>query len=200
MKKYKINFKPEEVITTSQGKETFFKYISEAGTAKGNKRMILVECKCKKQLTVQLTNIRNGNSFCCGHYPCRTSKLKGNRDKEVGYKALLYVYKKGAKKRGFEFSLPYEQFKKLLTQNCHYCNVKPFAVYQLLDPKTGLCRSGIPIKYNGIDRVDPLKGYILSNVVTCCKNCNVAKSNMTLSEFLKWVKALHKNIDKWHTP
>lgn len=192
MSKNKLNYKPKQILTTSKGKETFFKYIAEAGVSSSNKRMILVECKCKKQITIQLTNIRNGNSFCCGKYPCRTSKVKGNRDKEVGYKALLYVYKKNAKKRNLSFNLTYDEFKKLLKQNCNYCNTSPFSIYQLLDPRTGLCRSGIPIKYNGIDRVDSTKGYVSSNVVTCCKICNIAKSDLTLDDFLNWVKNVYK--------
>ena len=41
--------------------------------------------------------------------------------------------------------------------------------------------------YNGIDRLDPTRGYIAKNVVPCCKTCNVAKLRMSREEFLNWV-------------
>jgi hypothetical protein len=37
-----------------------------------------------------------------------------------------------------------------------------------------------------LDRLDSSKGYEVSNVVSCCRPCNVAKSNVwTVGEFLE---------------
>jgi 5-methylcytosine-specific restriction endonuclease McrA len=41
--------------------------------------------------------------------------------------------------------------------------------------------------YSGIDRKDSSKGYILSNVVSCCFTCNKAKGTMSEKEFLEWI-------------
>lgn len=44
---------------------------------------------------------------------------------------------------------------------------------------------------NGIDRVDSAQGYVLTNVVPCCKQCNRAKSDLSREEFLTWVERVH---------
>jgi hypothetical protein len=64
-------------------------------------------------------------------------------------------------------------------------------IYQLKNPKTGKIRSGVPITYNGIDRVDSTKGYFNENVVSCCKVCNRAKSNLSLDEFKEWISKVY---------
>jgi hypothetical protein len=42
--------------------------------------------------------------------------------------------------------------------------------------------------YNGLDRVDNTKGYIISNIVSCCGQCNRAKGILSQEEFLQWLK------------
>ena len=64
-------------------------------------------------------------------------------------------------------------------------------VSKLKNPKTGKIRSGIPITYNGIDRIDSTKGYFNDNVVSCCKVCNRAKSNLSLEDFKQWAANLY---------
>ncbi len=44
--------------------------------------------------------------------------------------------------------------------------------------------------YNGVDREDNNKGYIIENCVTACKRCNIAKNNMGLVEFKTWLKRI----------
>jgi hypothetical protein len=39
----------------------------------------------------------------------------------------------------------------------------------------------------GIDRRDNSVGYLISNCAPCCKNCNLAKRDMSEAEFLRWV-------------
>ena len=41
--------------------------------------------------------------------------------------------------------------------------------------------------YNGLDRVDSSKGYVMSNVQPCCTRCNYAKHTGTVDEFFGWV-------------
>lgn len=44
--------------------------------------------------------------------------------------------------------------------------------------------------YNGIDRVNNAKGYVTGNVVSCCKNCNLMKKNMSADAFIAHVRRI----------
>lgn len=82
-------------------------------------------------------------------------------------------------------------FCKLLTLNCFYCNSLPKTVFSAK-------RKGNKPKliYNGIDRVNPLKGYTEDNTVSCCPQCNYAKSDNSIEEYKSWLKRTYEYIFK----
>ena len=197
MSKFKkaLAFTTGEILKTSKGTVTDWTFISESHcNPNTGKRFINAKCKCGKEKVVCLNNIRSGTSTSCGLSPCRGTERE--KDVEVGYKAILYVYKKHAKDRGFTFNLDYDYFKELTKGNCFYCGIEPLQVYQLKNPKTGKIRSGVPVLYNGVDRVDSNKGYFKDNVVTCCKVCNRAKSNLPLEDFKNWIMQVYSTTIK----
>lgn len=98
---------------------------------------------------------------------------------------LVRQYKANAKRRNLEFSLSNEIVKKLSQGNCAYCGVKPKQIMVSKD-------SFGYYTYNGIDRCNKNKGYIVSNCITCCKICNRAKSNMTIREWNNYLYRLIK--------
>lgn len=192
MSKFKkaLVFTSGEVLKTRKGELTDWTFISEShSNPNTGRRYVNARCKCGKEKVICINNVRCGNSTCCGLSPCRGTER--DKDVEVGYKAILYVYKKHAKDRGFTFDLDYDYFKELTKGTCHYCGIEPIQVYQLKNPKTGKIRSGVPITYNGVDRVDSTKGYFNDNVVTCCKICNRAKSNLSLNDFKDWINRVY---------
>lgn len=65
-------------------------------------------------------------------------------------------YKYSAKKKGVPFELTNTDFYTLVKGDCAYCK-----------------RS--PITWFGVDRVVPMQGYVIGNVVSCCFDCNVDK-------------------------
>jgi len=93
------------------------------------------------------------------------------------------MYKASATRRKLEWALKDEQFDVLVKQNCYYCGIEPFNVLT----KRGQVGS---FTYNGIDRVDNLKGYTVGNVVSCCKICNYAKGRSTPEEFDSWLNRI----------
>jgi hypothetical protein len=193
MSKFKrvMVFTSGEVLKTRKGELTDWTFISEShSNPNTGRRYVNAKCKCGREKTICINNVRCGNSMCCGKSPCG-KKITKKRDVEVGYRSILYVYKKHAKDRGFTFDLDYDYFKELTKGNCFYCGIEPLQIYQLKDRKTGKIRSGIPITYNGIDRVNSTKGYFNDNVVSCCKICNRAKSNLPLDEFKEWIKKVY---------
>jgi 5-methylcytosine-specific restriction endonuclease McrA len=90
----------------------------------------------------------------------------------------MQTYIHSADKRGYEFLLTENQFKEITQKNCYYCGIKP-----LNKMKT----SNDEYVYNGVDRVNNTKGYILDNVVSCCETCNKAKRVMSDKEFKQWI-------------
>jgi len=46
----------------------------------------------------------------------------------------------------------------------------------------------------GIDRMNNEVGYIITNVVPCCKICNWCKSNLTIQEFREWINKVYRNM------
>jgi hypothetical protein len=184
-----------EIIKTKTGHDTLLTYLGE-GT-RNRQRKVKVRCKCGKEWEAQVGNIMNGTTVCCGKYPCRTYKnlYQDKRDPEVGYRSLFYTYKRHASERNLEFHLTYEEFKNLLQQKCHYCDTPPSQIYRITKPGTDEVRTGVPILYNGIDRIDSSVGYTLDNTLTACKHCNKGKMEQTYDQFLQMVIKIYNNLN-----
>lgn len=77
----------------------------------------------------------------------------------------------GAREREIGFDLTFEEFKQhFWQQDCFYCHEK--------------------IETVGIDRIDNKKGYSLSNLIPCCKICNLMRRILTQEEFIKKCKLI----------
>ena len=97
----------------------------------------------------------------------------------------MWVYRNATKKSNRQFELSKEKFYDLISDNCYYCGSKPNSAnkrYLKYDSN---------FRYNGIDRVDNSKGYLVDNCVTCCEICNRAKLTMSLEEFKNWIKKVY---------
>ena len=88
---------------------------------------------------------------------------------ETKYKLL----KRTAANQNREMTISFSEFVAIRALPCNYCGV------------TELSSTGY-----GLDRKDNSVGYILSNVVPCCRVCNVAKNNQTFEEFAAWIQRL----------
>jgi hypothetical protein len=143
-------------------------------------------CECGKTTIVTGNYLRNNITKSCGCI------RKGINSKPYGIAAMnrLYsIYKKGADKRKLVFDLSIEVFIELTSSNCYYCNRSPESIL------TRHHINGAYI-YNGIDRIDNTKGYTDSNVVPCCKRCNLAKGTLTRDEFIQLGRDIVMNIDR----
>jgi hypothetical protein len=109
----------------------------------------------------------------------------------ASFNALYSRYKRESEKRGIEFNLNREDFKLLTSMNCSYCQLPPSQAENRPN------FNGVYL-YNGIDRMDPLKGYNIKNCVPCCGRCNWMKSAMTMEDFLEKVQNIQKTqMLKW---
>jgi len=94
-------------------------------------------------------------------------------------------------KRGWGKSdIDFEHFKCLCKSKCFYCG--EFNSNVIKDIRGEQIISDAILKYNGIDRIDSSIGYTKENTVSCCKNCNRAKNDMTYDTFFEWVKKLYE--------
>lgn len=102
---------------------------------------------------------------------------------EIALSGLLSSYRYGAAKRGYAWELSRSEFLKLTQGTCHYCGVEPSQVYR---------QKPHEYTYNGVDRLDSSKPYTLDNCVSCCGDCNKAKLDRPVDEFLDWIKKVYE--------
>lgn len=143
------------------------------------------QCECGVIGEISGASLKNGRSQSCGCYHREESHNRMVIEYgEASLNILFRRYKSGARKRRLVFDLSKEQFRTLTQQSCHYCGSEP--------RETNANRKEINGKYkgNGIDRINNSIGYIETNCVPCCSDCNYAKGTRTVGEFLSWVKRI----------
>lgn len=74
------------------------------------------------------------------------------------------TYKRSAVFKHIVFELSFDSFSTFWQKNCIYC--------------------GDTVETIGLDRIDNKQGYVLGNIVPCCKFCNYMKREMTKEAFL----------------
>lgn len=120
-------------------------------------------------------------------------KEKSKSDRQRGLRNYLYrSYQIGAKNRNHKFNLSFDDFDKIISQNCYYCGEEPKIADSDFIIKRGDTHQ-YPIKYNGIDRLNPKLGYSIENCVPCCQKCNYMKHIMTEEEFYKQIIKVYNN-------
>jgi hypothetical protein len=144
----------------------------------------LCKCSCGKEKAVLGSALVLGSIKSCGCERAKKIALTKLPDNHGVRNQIFLGYKRNARKRKLEFDLYFDNFSILIRKPCHYCGVKSSNVKITLT-----CKEGFP--YNGIDRIDSSIGYIITNVVPCCKVCNYAKTNLSLQDFLAWAERIY---------
>lgn len=191
--------------------EPYFEYFCDCGDVGETSLRTIKTKRCKikniigqrfgKLIVLERTVLKRGHSYLwvcrcdCGKLCiCSAFDLTKKRNKDCGEcfgsfseitKRLFSKYKGQAKRRNIIFELSIKDFEKLIYNNCYYCDVSPSNI---------LTYKNIITKYSGIDRINNNLGYIKNNCISCCEQCNVAKSTYTTKEFYDWAK---KVVDKY---
>lgn len=149
------------------------------------RRHYKVRCECGAVKTVQGTLLRSGNTKSCGCLG-RDQKRQTRLPDNAG---IIHQIRLGcerhARTRNLAFSLSRQQFAVLVCSPCHYCGT---AFSNLRRNRHRHCKEGFP--HNGIDRINNEHGYVLGNVVACCRVCNRAKRDMNEKDFIAWIDRL----------
>ncbi len=161
----------------------------------GKKRSLwLCKCDCGNECKIRAANLTCRLTKSCGCLALENMNkfVQAHVKKPPGIRCRNYVYnsyKTGAKARDLEFTINVEDFEKITTLNCHYCNGGPNNV------KKSEYGNG-EFVYNGIDRIDNNKGYILDNCVPCCHTCNFMKRALSLEVFVSQAIKISENWSK----
>jgi hypothetical protein len=99
---------------------------------------------------------------------CSTPKPIYTRE-EYLRRQNYHNYKNGAARRGYDWLLSLEEFLAFTDAPCNYCGLTPA---------------------KGVDRQDNSKGYLIKNCTPCCKDCNLAKRDMSEDVFIVWIARL----------
>lgn len=118
-----------------------------------------------------------------------TAKLNRKAPGVSSRNRLIENYRRRAKVKGYEFELSEDAFFALVALDCHYCGSAPNSDTRIINSH-GANDSSFHFKYNGIDRIDSSFGYIETNVVPCCRTCNLAKRELPQVDFVGWLKRL----------
>jgi len=172
--------RPNEDITGQNfGKLTVDSFIEIRKDSKGRgRRYWKCNCECGGTIESTANQLTSGDTRSCG---CLWKEV--TLPKSVA-SAAARVRRSGLRS-GKVWELNEAQTIALILGDCHYCDT----------PASDGVTYGL-IKRHGIDRVDNTQGYIDGNVVTCCKHCNKAKSNLHVSEFLNLVEKIYNHSIK----
>lgn len=150
---------------------------------------ICSKCECEKPLNEfhKLSKAQDGLQYKCkdcgkawahAHQEQRRiSHRKWYKEKNVGARKNRWTKtphgrylrcRSTAKTRGLEFTLSEPEFTHLIEEGCYYCNGSA----------------------SGLDRVDNTLGYIATNIVPCCYQCNSMKMDWSQEEFIQRCKEI----------
>lgn len=134
--------------------------------------------------TIQTVERKDLGCISCANK--KKSERMAHKDDNRMYKRLMSNVKSNARNRGIKFDLSFDDIKTIADSNCFYCGNEPEP--RKLKDEYFYC--------NGIDRLDSSIGYILENCVSSCKQCNLAKLDYSMDDFLKWIDRVYHHNNK----
>lgn len=149
----------------------------------GKRAYWMCHCECGNNVAVMGKLLRRLEVQSCGclHAEQAPKNAKRLPVGEAARNQLYLIQKREAmKQRELQHTLTIEQFEYITQQNCYYCGVEPKQRHPKHSDRLNGCYT-----YNGIDRIDSDKGYILENCVPACGIHNRMKGTMSQAEFLE---------------
>lgn len=152
------------------------------------------QCDCGNIYFNNATIISSGHTKSCGCWkkngvvdPITNRWIPSNKIHVAALRLFSSNYQYRDKKKGYD-TCSFQEFLKLSQLPCHYCGTKELTCYFKHKSKEEVFR------YNTLDRKDSSQGHVLNNIVTCCKQCNYAKSDIPYDDFLMWIKKVNHNL------
>lgn len=190
----KLTFPKRDLTNRVFERLSVLKFLEYVQDSKGRRHDLwLCLCSCGKERPVKGNLLVTNQTTSCG---CKLkenyikfgkiSKVKNAKPYGIASFNLLFAsYKQRSRSKNIDFELNEEQFRKLTSNNCYYCNRKP-------SNKFNIKHINGDYYYNGIDRKDNNIGYILNNCLSCCEICNKAKRDLPYEDYVLWIQDLLK--------
>lgn len=153
--------------------------------------MYLVRCDCGNELYVIGGYLRAYRIKSCPNCGFRDRELAKNYIPQIEQVFRRLVIDR-CKKHNIEITINSKDYEKIGKENCYYCGNLPQETYRFKNRKYVNTE---PLFLNGVDRLDPNKGYILENCVSCCTSCNYSKHILSELEFKKKIVKIYKNMN-----
>jgi len=162
--------------------------LERAGNNKWGEATWFCHCDCGNFCTVIGKFLRKGHTRSCGCLRSEVARLRA--ELPYGEAALNRLYGNYCRRALVDeilWKLDKNQFRAITTRPCFYCGAEPTQRFNE-DNYNGT------YVYNGIDRINSDLGYVEGNVVPCCKQCNFAKRDLPVSEFIDWITAAYTHL------
>lgn len=135
------------------------------------RRRFICLCQCGKRIEVDASRLKNGKAC-----KCKSCSSTRNKYGQTAFNELYGIYKRNALKRGFEWSISKDDFRHITKQNCFYTGMPPSCIIK---------SNNGDYLYNGLDRIDSKRGYVVDNIVPCNKKINKMKMVLNTDEFIE---------------
>jgi len=148
------------------------------------------QCDCGKIISLPSRHLRRNVTKSCG---CSRALFFSQKmtlpNNQSMINKVFKQYKNHAKFLNLEFNLYMEEFKALISGDCHYCGSGPTNC-QKIDSIASIAGENEKFTYNGIDRKNSDLAYEIDNCVSCCHNCNYAKRKLSYDDFIALAKRI----------
>ncbi len=162
-------------------------------------------CDCGRTKNISSKSLRNGVTKSCNCISKEEVAARTEGDRQgPSWRCLFRAYEASAKTKKIEFKIDINLFKDICSQKCFFCGVEPSKKFNVYLTANGKPRKHCQIKnnnmvaielrtifVNGIDRFDNDVGYLPSNLVACCSDCNYLKTNRHGMDFLAKIKQIY---------
>lgn len=163
---------------------------------KAKRILYQVRCDCGNEFGAIATKLRTGVTTSCRQCSYRdreVSRLQVSQEQQLFTRFVL----NRAEKDGIEVTIELDDYIKLSSSNCFYCDDSPREVNYFSGRKYVNNEKRF---INGLDRKDRNQGYTLENSIPCCSSCNYAKHVLNEEEFYMKIIKIYTNLqlDKYN--
>lgn len=153
-------------------------------------------CECGEHTEVGTQNLNTGGTKSCGCLNRESASKKA--DKLIAGRRKYEPRIASARRRWQSYcyndpiNISFDEFMIISQQNCFYCGIAPFLSFNSGNEQRSSAKKKAEgaFIYNGMDRIDSSKHHTIDNIVASCYDCNRAKNNRTVQEFLDWISTI----------